>query len=154
MVNIVYIFFSYAYRFFERLLLKRKGVYIAYTARFSPKTTFGGWNKIHAHTVVSGSEIGRYTFVGENCYLPQSLIGSFCSIGDRVRVVAETHPSRGFLSTSPVFYSLNQPCRKTFADKQYFVERLFVKDSCFRTIIGNDVWIGNGASILGGGNRS
>ena len=143
---------SYIYRTFSRFKWMSKHVYIGTNVLFSPTSSFGGWNKVHKDSVVSGSFIGRYTFIGTNSYLPESSVGSFCSIGNNVQVIAETHPSRGFLSTSPVFYSTNRPCGKTFATEQLFTERLYVeKDGKkHRAIIGNDVWIGYQSLILGG----
>ena len=138
------------YRNYRRIILKHNGVWISASARFNNHSKFGGWNKIHKDAVVSSSCIGRYSFVGANCYLPEFKIGSFTSIGMGVNVVSETHPTRVFLSTSPVFYSLNMACGKTFADKQYFKERKYVGNTLFRIFIGNDVWIGNNVSILGG----
>lgn len=141
---------SFLYRLFKIIQLRKK-VSIALSARINPQTHFGGWNSIHSGAVVSGSILGRFSFVGENSYLPQCKIGSFCSIGPNVKVVAETHPLNSFISTSPVFYSLNKTCGKTFAKEQLFNERKCVEGTPFRAIIGNDVWIGEGATIMGGG---
>lgn len=99
-------------------------------------------------SVVSSSSIGKYSFIGRECYLPNVEIGRFCSIGNNVKVVAETHPSHGFLSTHPAFYSTGKQCGITFVGKNLFEERLSVDGrSC---IIGNDVWIGNDVRIIGG----
>lgn len=140
------------WRMIYRHKWKKQHVFIEKNTLFNKDTIFfgGGWNKIHKYAVVSGSSIGRYTFIGEQSYLPESKIGSFCSIGSNVKVVSESHPSRGFLSTSPVFYSLNLPCGKTFVNKQLFNECIRVKNSKYRIEIGNDVWIGNDVSIIGG----
>ena len=112
------------------------------------KPNGGGYNKVGNKTVISSSSIGKYSFIGANGYLPNVSIGNFCSIGNNVHVVAETHPSKGFISTSPVFYSLNKQCGTTFVKEQLFKERLSINGrSC---IIGNDVWIGNDVRIIGG----
>lgn len=98
--------------------------------------------------MVSSSSIGKYSFIGRDCYLPNALVGCFCSIGNNVQVVAETHPTHGFISTHPAFYSIGKQCGVTFVNKQLFDERLSVDGhSC---IIGNDVWIGNDVRIIGG----
>lgn len=91
--------------------------------------------------------IGRYTFIGRDCYLPNAKIGRFCSIGNNVHVVAETHPSR-FFSTHPAFYSTGKQCGITFVKENLFEERLSVEG--YSCIIGNDVWIGNDVRIIGG----
>ena len=143
---------SCIYRTFSRFKWKTKHVYIDSHVQFSPSSIFGGWNKIHKGSVVSGSTIGRYTFIGNDSYLPECSVGAFCSIGNNVQVIAETHPSRDFRSTSPVFYSKNLPCGKTFACEQLFSERIYVEmdGKKYRTIIGNDVWIGTNVTIMGG----
>lgn len=108
----------------------------------------GGYNKIGNKSVVSSSYIGRFSFIGRDCYLPNVEIGRFCSIGNNVQVVAETHPSSGFRSTHPAFYSTGKQCGITFVKKSLFNERLSIKGrSC---IIGNDVWLCNDVRIIGG----
>lgn len=85
--------------------------------------------------MVSSSYIGRFSFIGRDCYLPNVEIGRFCSIGNNVQVVAETHPSSGFRSTHPAFYSTGKQCGITFVKESLFNERLSIKGrSC---IIGN-----------------
>lgn len=141
-------FLKSIYRSIQVCFLRRKKVFVSFSTLFNPQTKWGGYNKIGVQTVVSDSMIGRYTFMGSNCYFPNAVIGKFCSIGHNVRVVAETHPARNFISTSPVFYSLNRQCGTTFVNKQLFNERLSVEGhSC---IVGNDVWIGDDVRIIGG----
>lgn len=86
--------------------------------------------------------------MGHDCYLPNSEIGRFCSIGNNVQVISETHPTKGFLSTHPAFYSLGKQCGTTFTTRQLFNERLTIRGR--NCIIGNDVWIGNDVKIKGG----
>lgn len=138
---------KYIYRFLFSILLRRRNVW-ANGVIFNGLTKWGGYNKVGKKSVVSGSAIGRYTFIGRDCYLPNAEIGRFCSIGNNVHVVAETHPSRVFLSTHPAFYSTGKQCGITFVKKNLFDERLSIDGhSC---IIGNDVWIGNDVRIIGG----
>ena len=140
-------FLKYIYRIIYGVLLRKNKVYVSYSTLFNTQNQWGGYNKVGNKTVISSSSIGKYSFVGSNGYLPNVSIGNFCSIGNNVHVVAETHPSKGFISTSPVFYSLNKQCGTTFVKEQLFTERLSINGrSC---IIGNDVWIGTGAIILG-----
>lgn len=76
----------------------------------------------------------RSTFI--NCE-----IGKFCSIAQGVSMGLGKHPSDKFISTHPIFYSINKQCGYTFADQQYFDEMGLVS-------IGNDVWIGANSIIL------
>jgi acetyltransferase-like isoleucine patch superfamily enzyme len=70
-------------------------------------------------------------------------VGKFCSIGPNVLCVPEKHPSNTFVSTHPIFFSTLKQTQITFADKNYYQEVEAVK-------IGNDVWVGANAIILGG----
>ena len=138
---------KFLYRFYFSILLRRKSVWVN-GGIFNALTKWVWYNKVGRKSVVSSSSIGKYSFIGCECYLPNVEIGRFCSIGNNVKVVAETHPSHGFLSTHPAFYSTGKQCGITFVDKNLFEERLAVDGrSC---IIGNDVWVGNDVRIIGG----
>lgn len=69
------------------------------------------------------------------------VIGRFCQIADRVRIVTDSanHPMRG-LSTYP-FAIFDH------AKLRHYVDQL---DGLRDTVIGHDVWIGDGAVILPG----
>ena len=81
------------------------------------------------------SKIGGYSYVASNTEIRQAQIGRFCSIGPGCRIGLGAHPTRGFVSTSPVFYSINKQCGTTFVNSTNFQETSSV-------IIGNDVWLG------------
>lgn len=136
-------------RFFLRQRLRKKGILIDSGVAFNASTVFGGHNVVHTGSKVSDSEIGAYTFIGVNCSLNNVIIGKFCSLGANIKVIAATHPTRDFVSTSPVFYSTFGQCGTTFVNEQKFIEHLTV-DSKRDIIIGNDVWIGDNVSIIGG----
>jgi len=87
------------------------------------------------------SEIERYTFIGNNCFVIHSTIGSFCSIAGNVMIGGGKHPLN-FVSTSPVFYSERNVLKKCFNKIDF--------EEYDKTIIGNDVWIGSNAFIKGG----
>lgn len=132
----------------NRCVLKKKHVWVDKNAFFNQKTSFGGYNRIGFGSWVSSSEIGRYTYVGSNSNLSNAIIGSFCSIASNVSIETATHPTSGYISTSPVFFSLLKQCGATFAEKQYFNEHKTIEGwSC---IIGNDVWICDNVKIVGG----
>ena len=97
---------------------------------------------------MSGASIGRNTFIGENSFLPNCLIGRFCSIAEDVRVISLTHPSSVYVSTSPSFYSTACQNGQTFVNENKFEEILTVDKQ--NAIIGNDVWIGTKVLIKGG----
>lgn len=138
------------WRFFYRLKYRRKNIRISSSSFFNHRNTFGGHNFIGAHSSVSGSKIGRYTYIDKNCFLCDSIIGSFCSIAHSVRIEKWTHPSKGFISTSPVFYSRANCCGKSFVKEDLFNEEKTIDG--YDCKIGNDVWIGANVTIIGGVN--
>ena len=136
------------WRSINRYKLSKRNVRIYKTAIFNNKTTFGGYNSIGAKTVVSDSQIGRYTYLGKNNKLDRVTIGKYCSIGSNIKILDSTHPTRDFVSTSPVFYSTLRQCGATFVTKDKFEEHLSGGGS--KLIIGNDVWIGDDVTFMAG----
>ena len=87
------------------------------------------------------SNIGKYTYINNNCWIINSNIGCFCSIASNVMIGGGKHPLN-FVSTSPIFYTETNVFKKCF-NKIEFQEYE-------TTVIGNDVWIGSNAFIKGG----
>lgn len=131
------------YQFIIRIILKRKHVKISLFSHFNTKTYFEGYNVIWKGAFVSSSLIGRGTYVGMNSNLCNCEIGKFCSIAANVSVITGNHPKH-FVSTSPSFFSLFGQNGLVYTKKQIFNETLP------RTVIGNDVWIGESVKIMGG----
>jgi acetyltransferase-like isoleucine patch superfamily enzyme len=94
-------------------------------------------------TRLNGSVLGAYSYVQAGSAVYNSDIGSFCSIAEGVTIGLGGHPTF-MVSTSPVFYDNTQPLPRFFTQ-----DRLFAEASP-RTIIGADVWIGQGAIIKAG----
>lgn len=147
MLDILYIP-KLLWRLYMSSKLKKNNVIIDRSALFNKGTSFGGNNVIHSRACVSSSLIGRYTYVGENSNLSCCKIGAFCSIGHNIEILSYTHPSRGFVSTSPVFFSTLNQCKETFVTYNKFDE--FLRVEGYRLIIGNDVWIGANSIFIGG----
>lgn len=103
---------------------------------------FEGFNSIGVNTFFSG-KMGRCSYIGDFGHIVAD-IGRYCSIANNVKTASGTHPTREWVSTNPVFYSLKSPCGKTYVDRELF------DGQTKRVVIGNDVWIGSGATILGG----
>ena len=81
--------------------------------------------------------IGAYSDIGGRCELENVVIGKFCSIAQRVRVIGIQHNY------------------KTFTTSWRLRRVLDIKDESASTekgmcIIGNDVWIGQDVTIMGG----
>ncbi|MCZ7447479.1 chloramphenicol acetyltransferase [Agrobacterium rhizogenes] len=89
--------------------------------------------------------IGRYSYAAPDICIVSvgTVIGSFCSIGQRVVIGHGNHP-KAFLSTSPFFY---------FDELGFKSQKMPTYDGFWYiepVIIGNDVWIGDGAWIKNG----
>ncbi|MFC5701771.1 DapH/DapD/GlmU-related protein [Cohnella faecalis] len=91
--------------------------------------------------VSPGAAIGRYTYVGHNTHIAAGQIGAFCSISWNVTIGADEHPITG-VSKHPFWYSPSHP--SFAADELRWTQ---IKEE---PVIGNDVWIGAGATILRG----
>lgn len=129
--------YLYRFRYRGKSVKIGKGVCIG-----GMNTKFEGYNFIHNNALFQGS-IGKHSYIGErSCIVAQ--IGRFCSIANDVITVRGTHPSRDWVSTHPAFYGINPPSGKTFVGQEKF------KEMTDPAVIGNDVWIGARATILGG----
>lgn len=131
--------------------LKTKKVIVSNNVILSTKTIFESNNLIRSNSNISGSYIGMGTYISENCKLPHSLIGRFCSIGNNVKVIIGKHPIDTFVSTHPAFFSTANQAGFTFVNKNKFTELEYSDESKkFYIEIGNDVWIGDNVLILQG----
>lgn len=128
-------------------------VKILFTANVSMCSTFEGMCKIYRYTSFKG-HLGMGSYIANNCDL-SAYIGRFTSIAPYVRCNYGVHPCQApFVSASPCFYSLNpshSQCGSTFATEQLMNEfSLIDAKRGIALSIGNDVWIGEGAFLVGG----
>jgi len=127
---------------------KKRNVLFSLHARLNKKTICEGYNKFSEGVSISGSSIGRGTYVGKDSLLDNSKIGRFCSIASNVKIIAARHKTEKFVSTHPAFYSLRKQAGFTFVKEQLYDEFKLIDD--YYVIIGNDVWIGTDAILIGG----
>lgn len=118
---------------------KRKGITIL-TNNIDPyvvKNKIGVGVLLNEWVICQGSEqsIGRYTYINGGVIYNVD-IGSFCSLGFNVCI----GPGEHMLYNTTTF-----PIANRIFHCKYYLEFIDKK-----TIIGNDVWIGHGATILGG----
>jgi acetyltransferase-like isoleucine patch superfamily enzyme len=99
--------------------------------------------RISAQAIVRACTIGGYTYIGADTQIARTDIGRFCSIGPACRIGLGNHPTRDFVSTSPVFFSMGRQCGTTFVRENAFRESEPIA-------IGNDVWIGANVFIADG----
>lgn len=139
---------KYIYRLYFSFILRKKNIKVSTSVKFNKNTIFEDNNVIHKGVSIGNSFVGRCTYIGPNSSLANCKIGRFCSIAANVNVISATHPSSTHISTSPCFFSVGKQCGYTFVKNNTFKEKLEVNG--YDIIIGNDVWIGYGAKILGG----
>lgn len=132
-----------------RVRKKNKTVQFEAGANFSIGTIFEGQNWMRHGAWLNG-RLGYGSYIGNNCLI-EGRIGKYCSIGNNVVVLTGTHPTSKFVSTSPCFYSLAKQNGMTYVSTQKFVEKRYAdQENQYGIVVGNDVWIGYGATILGG----
>lgn len=104
-------------------------------------------SKISSKAAISGktrfydSKIDDYSYIGRNGLIMNTEIGKYCSIADDCKIGCAEHPIE-WVSTSPVFHKGRNILRKNFNQIEYKTNK--------RTIIENDVWIGNNVLIKAG----
>lgn len=119
---------------YARLLKKMRGTAIRNSR--VPKTS-----KIEAGSQFVNSSMDRYSYCGYDCEIINTEIGSFCSIANNVIIGGAMH-TMSWASTSPVFCKGRDSVTKKFSE--------FSRPNDKRTIICNDVWIGERAMIKQG----
>ncbi|CAI6036926.1 CatB-related O-acetyltransferase [Cohnella sp. JJ-181] len=117
-------------RFIQYWTVQREG------ADADPTVTIESGSRIHPDVT-----IGRHTYVGHNVHADAGTIGAFCSISWNVTIGADEHPLTG-VSRHPFWYAPDH--RGLRASERRWSQ---VKPA---PVIGNDVWIGAGATILRG----
>lgn len=97
--------------------------------------------KLESGTSFVDSEIGRHSFCGYDCDVYRAHIGAFTSIANGVVLGGARHPME-WVGMSPVFYAGRDSVKEKFS------EHLLANPPEVR--VGNDVWIGRSAIVLGG----
>ncbi|WP_083250318.1 CatB-related O-acetyltransferase [Shewanella colwelliana] len=97
--------------------------------------------KVESGSLVYSSSLGKHSFCGYDCNIINASIGGFCSIASRVSIGGASHPVH-FVSTSPVFLSHKDSVKAKFSEHNYNPQ--------LETVVGHDVWIGEGAFIKAG----
>ena len=98
--------------------------------------------KVYGSVQVSNSTIDDYSYVGRRARVVYADIGKFCSIAGDVKLGMGTH-TLDRLSTSPIFTERHNSTRHQWAEDS-------LVEPYKRVSVGNDVWIGTDAIIMGG----
>lgn len=100
--------------------------------------------KVYPRSNLVRVKVGRYSYIGVNNSIQDVEIGAFCSIGSYNAIGGGVHPMNQ-PSTSPVFYE-RENCFKQ--PDFLYAEEITLEQP--KTIIGNDVWIGDQCFIKAG----
>lgn len=120
---------------------------LGYNARVVSGAKFEGYNKIHDNAVFYGV-LGKYSYI-VLIHIFLLKLGRFCSIGPNVKTVCAFHPVHSFVSTHPALYSTKKQAGITFTKEQLFDEWHNLPGLNVPVEIGNDVFIGEGALLIG-----
>lgn len=135
--------------FLNNIILKNKNVKLARGAVINKQTEFGGHNYVGHYSRIDYSSVGYATYIGSQSNFSHCIIGKYCSIGSNVNVVDGFHPSRDWVSTHPAFYAIQNCTNLSYVSVNKFQELRYADGNSY-CVVGNDVWIGNNAIILGG----
>lgn len=129
----------------------RYDVKIGRGSKIFPNSFFEGHNSVFNDTEIYNCHIGLCSYVANNSKIDSAKIGRFCAIGDNIKIMVGSHPSRKFVSIHPAFYSIKNQINIKFTDKQLFEEHCYLEpEKKYVVEIGNDVWIGNNVIIIDG----
>ena len=116
-------------------------------------TLFEGKNSIAAGTKITNSKVGYGSYININSSLSFVKIGRYCSIADNVCVSLGNHPTN-HVSTHPAFYyNTEKQIGWTYHKGEPLFDEIYKYpkgEYFYQVIIGNDVWIGSHAIIMGG----
>lgn len=124
------------------MMMKINGFRTSLLSYCHENVQFSDYVRVGGLSTIRNAKIGRHTYFA-GCKGANFEIGKFCSVGPRVIIGGMgAHPTN-LISTHPIFYSTLRQSGKTFTSETKFDELPY-------TIIGNDVWIGAGVTIIDG----
>lgn len=101
----------------------------------------GRWTEIGEGTRLRNSTFGDYSYTDQFCDIANATIGKFSNIASMVRIGATDHPLDGasshhFIYRAPCFWPDESD------DAAFFAQR-----DARRTVIGHDTWLGHGCMV-------
>lgn len=112
-------------------------------ASFSEDCEIGPHCVLFRDVFLAQTSLGAYSYLQSGSIASNAEIGPYCSIGSAVTIGLAAHPT-SMLSTSPVLYDPRQPLPAFLTDHVLFTA------SVPRTLIGADVWMGQGVMVKAG----
>jgi chloramphenicol O-acetyltransferase type B len=132
------------YRRFK-LQAQVRGLYCHWDTYISANVSLTEYGNIRKGSRVTSSKIGRFTRVN-GATISNADIGSFCSFAPSSKIGGGGDHPLDQLSTASVFYMAD----KFQHPKIMLGSKGLFKNSLRRTLVGNDVWVGMGATIKHG----
>lgn len=106
-------------------------------------STLKNYSVLFKNALLYKTSLGAYSYVQENTAIYSADVGPFCSIARNITIGLFVHPT-SMVSTSPIFYDCTQQLPRFFVKENLFQQEML------RTVIGPDVWIGEGAKVKAG----
>ena len=114
-------------------------------------STFEGDNRLDDGVTFLNSQIGYASYVSNDSFIKNAVIGRYCCIAPRVITVVGNHPTRDFVSVHPAFFSTMKQVGFTYVSENRFNDFNYIDaEKKISVEIGNDVWIGDSVRILEG----
>lgn len=130
---------------------KKYSVIINGNPKVHANTVFEGKNVVGNNARITNSIIGKGTYIGDGSVLEKVKIGKYCSIAQNICQAIGNHPTVGFITTHPAFFSTRKQAGFTYVDKNYYDEISYTDESeRYVNEIGNDVWMGANVLLLNG----
>ncbi len=108
------------------------------------QSQLGAWTAVGARTSISESTMGDYSYVVNDSSIIYSQIGKFCSIAAQTRINPGNHPLERVALHHFTYRSKSYQLGPE-DDTEFFNWR-----RSHQVVLGNDVWVGHGATILPG----
>ncbi len=129
----------------------RKQCRFGFNVTIDSKAMFEGGNKLADNVVFLNSQIGFASYISEGAFIKNTIIKRFSCIAPKVRIAIGNHPTSRFVSIHPAFYSTAGQSGFTYVDREKYKDYKYIdSERKISVIIGNDVWIGTGATLLEG----
>ena len=118
--------------------------------KVSRRSTFERCCRLYPGVHFSG-HLGYGSYISNNASI-EARVGRFTSIAPETQTIIGRHPlDPQYATISPMFFSLRKQTGYTFATEQTFDEFSRANtEGQYECVIGNDVWIGTKALIVGG----
>lgn len=134
----------------RKLREQKNGTHISKTSRIGKSVTLAGGNYVGGGTELQYCDVGYMTYFSSGCDFSHVAFGKYCSIGPNCQVMRGKHPTSGFVSTCPAFYTAERTSGKCYVRENKYPEYSYVDEARqMSVLIGNDVWLAANVTIVG-----